>query len=199
MNKIYVPKMSESFGKTPQALVSHYLWLNNGYRPRVAVFLAYDGGGLYVEFGVDEPPAQTRYNGDGQAVYKDSAVEMFLRPFAADARYVNFEFNRAGFLLMGFGESRDGRAELSGVYKSRLNVRAYASQTDWRLSFEIPFDVLSGLYGKEFRPKDGAAANFYKCGDETPTPHYGAVFKVRGKTPDFHLSRYFGDLVFLDS
>ncbi|MDT3424944.1 hypothetical protein J2Z22_000457 [Paenibacillus forsythiae] len=37
--------------------------------------------------------------------------------------------------------------------------------------------------------------NFYKCGDETPIPHYGCWSMVNSASPDYHLSRCFWELV----
>jgi hypothetical protein len=41
-----------------------------------------------------------------------------------------------------------------------------------------------------------ARANFYKCGDETETPHFGAWSPVQTPQPDFHRPEFFGRLVF---
>ena len=39
--------------------------------------------------------------------------------------------------------------------------------------------------------------NFYKCGDETKTPHYGSWNPIENPTPDFHRPEGFGELVIL--
>ena len=36
--------------------------------------------------------------------------------------------------------------------------------------------------------------NFYKCGDETEFPHFGAWKEVAVPEPDFHRPEYFGEL-----
>ncbi|MDR2090309.1 MAG: hypothetical protein LBP62_01430 [Clostridiales bacterium] len=68
----------------------------------------------------------------------------------------------------------------------------------WELYFDIPFKMISEIYGADFRVYKGrrVRANFYKCGDETPLPHYGAAFQVESPFPEFHLPEFFGTLIF---
>ena len=39
-------------------------------------------------------------------------------------------------------------------------------------------------------------ANFYKCGDELPTPHFISWAPIEWKEPSFHRPEFFGELVF---
>ena len=39
------------------------------------------------------------------------------------------------------------------------------------------------------------AGNFYKCGDETPHPHYLAWSALSSDHPDFHRRQDFGQLL----
>jgi len=73
---------------------------------------------------------------------------------------------------------------------------AAAATTGWSLALTIPTSIfihdklptLSGIH---------ARANFYKCGDDCPEPHYLAWNDIGTPAPDFHQPRYFGELVFL--
>lgn len=58
------------------------------------------------------------------------------------------------------------------------------------------FGLFRRIYGRDVRPGQRAAGNFYKCGDETEFPHYGAWSPVRTLSPDFHRPEFFGTLVF---
>ena len=72
---------------------------------------------------------------------------------------------------------------------------AIPGPVDWRLAFSIPFGVLVRAAGaRPPRPGDRWRGNFYKCGDDTPAPHWIAWAPVDAL--DFHLPRCFGDLVF---
>jgi hypothetical protein len=39
-------------------------------------------------------------------------------------------------------------------------------------------------------------ANFYKCGDELPTPHFLSWNPIEWKEPSFHRPEQFGKLIF---
>jgi hypothetical protein len=39
-------------------------------------------------------------------------------------------------------------------------------------------------------------ANFYKCGDDLPEPHFLSWNNIIADKPDFHLPQYFGTLTF---
>ncbi len=52
------------------------------------------------------------------------------------------------------------------------------------------------IYGRDISPGHRAAANFYKCGDETAVPHYGAWSPIDTPQPDFHRPEFFGEVVF---
>ena len=67
---------------------------------------------------------------------------------------------------------------------------------EWTLEYRVPLALFKSLYGEEVRPGRRAAANFYKCGDETEVPHYGAWSPVGTPAPDFHRPEFFGEIVF---
>ncbi len=55
--------------------------------------------------------------------------------------------------------------------------------------------LFKNYYGREVKPGLEGRANFYKCGDETEFPHYGA-WSLRDGGPDFHRPEFFGSIVF---
>jgi len=48
------------------------------------------------------------------------------------------------------------------------------------------------LYWPDFRFGGDMAGNFYKCGDETASPHYLAWAPLSSAQPDFHRRQDFG-------
>lgn len=192
----------DPWDKLPPLLVDHYLWLNNGYEPRVEARLCWSSSFLYVKFRVGERPAPVRYTKFQDPVYKDSCVEFFVDVFPEKRLgYVNFEMNAQGTLLAAFGPDRDHRKPLWPEDIAGMSVISGQEHwpevgDNWHVDYNIPLGLFRKLYGEEIRPGDRAAANFYKCGDETPIPHYGAWSPVGTPTPDFHRPEFFGELVF---
>jgi hypothetical protein len=189
----------------PSLSISHYLWLNNAYRPKVEAKLCWTREYLYVRFRVGESRVRVRYSKFQDPVYKDSCVEFFIDVFpAARLGYVNFETNAAGTLLAAFGPDRSRRAPLwpedlagfDAVPSIPGTIDGEHGAADWTLEYRIPVALFRKLYGQDVRSGHRAAANFYKCGDETEVPHYGAWSRIETPSPDFHRPEFFGELVF---
>ena len=75
------------------------------------------------------------------------------------------------------------------------NFSLREGENSWSLIEIIPADVLfrSGVEswsGKSMR------ANFYKCGDNLPTPHFLSWNAIDWPEPSFHRPEFFGELVF---
>ncbi len=189
----------------PPLMVGHYLWLNNGYRPPVEARLCWSPGFLHVRFRVEERQVRVRYVKFQDPVYKDSCVEFFIDAFPESRLgYVNFETNAAGTLLCAFGPDRSNRRplwpeDLAGfevVSSIPGPVEGEYGAKAWTLEYRVPLGLFRRLYDREIGSGHRAAANFYKCGDETATPHYGAWSPVGTPTPDFHRPEFFGEVIF---
>ncbi|HSA95274.1 MAG TPA: carbohydrate-binding family 9-like protein [Acidobacteriota bacterium] len=191
--------------RIPPLAVDHYRWLENGYAPRVEARVGWSPRFLYVRFAVGEKRVRVRYMKFQDPVYKDTCVEFFVDMFPEKRLgYVNFETNAAGTLLAAFGPDRSRRTplwpeELAGFAAEgsiRGPVTGEYGASEWTLEYRVPLALFKNLYGEEVRPGRRAAANFYKCGDETEVPHYGAWSPVETPAPDFHRPEFFGELVF---
>ncbi len=189
----------------PALAVDKYLWLDNGYRPSVEAKLCYTRLYLYVRFRAGEKRVRVRYTEFQDPVYKDSCVEFFVDAFPETRLgYVNFETNAAGTLLAAFGPDRSHRKPLWPEDLAGFEVSASVEgpvdgehgREEWTLEYRVPLALFRKLYGHEIRPGLRAAANFYKCGDETEVPHYGAWSRVETPAPDFHRPEFFGEVVF---
>lgn len=186
--------------------IGHYLWLRNGYTPRVEVRLFHSAKYLHVRFEVAEKKVRVRYMRFQDPVWKDTCVEFFVDAFPAKKRgYLNFETNAAGTLLAAFGPDRHSRdplwpEDLAGFEIATSVPGPMDADLDaegWWLEYRLPLAVFRKFYGEAPGPGHRAAANFYKCGDETASPHYGAWSPVETAEPDFHRPEFFGTLVFL--
>ncbi|MCM3748114.1 carbohydrate-binding family 9-like protein [Paenibacillus pasadenensis] len=190
--------------ETPPAAVSHFLWMDNGYRPRTEAVLSYTDYELTVSFRVYESDPLIRFKDANEPVYKDSCVELFLQPSPeTDARYLNLELNAAGTRLLGIGTNRDDRRLLQPDEHPSLRIEAAAGlrdaatgETYWCIQAKLPFDWITELF-PDFKPISGAVmrGNLYKCGDETELPHYGCWSEIKSSNPNFHCSEWFGELV----
>jgi len=182
--------------------IDHYLWLTNGYRPRVEARLGWSARFLYVKFRVGEKRAPVRFTKFQDPVYKDSCVEFFVDMFPGTRLgYLNFEMNAAGVLLAAFGPDRNHRKPLWPEDLAGMSVISGEELwpevgDNWHVEYKVPLALFRKLYGEDVKPGHKAAANFYKCGDETAIPHYGAWSRVGTPGPDFHRPEYFGELVF---
>ena len=189
----------------PALIIGHYLWLDNGYKPPVEARLCLTEKYLYVRFDVQEKKVRARMTHFQDPVYKDSCVEFFVDAFPELRRgYINFEANALGTFLVAFGPDRHSRTplrkdDLRG-FRSASSIRrpmdGEAEAGHWSLAYRIPLGLFLRIYGRDVRPGQRGAANFYKCGDETEFPHYGAWSPVETPSPDFHRPEFFGTLVF---
>ncbi len=185
--------------------IDHYLWLANGYEPRVEARLCWSPRFLHVRFRAEELRIRVRYTKFQDPVYKDSCVELFVDMFPAKRLgYVNFETNAAGTLLAAFGPDRSRRTPLWPEDLAGFAVEGTVSgpvdgehgADAWTVEYRVPMGLFGKIYGEDVVPGHRAAANFYKCGDETERPHYGAWSPVDTPAPDFHRPEFFGELLF---
>lgn len=190
------------WGRVSPLSVDHYLWLTNGYKPRVEAQVCWSHRFLYVRFRVGEKRVPARYTKFQDPVYKDSCVEFFIDAAPAkELGYVNFEMNAAGALLAAFGPDRAHRRslwpeDLAGMGLIVGEELWPGVGAAWHVEYKLPLELFRKLYGEELRSGHRAAANFYKCGDETELPHYGAWSPVGTPEPDFHRPEFFGEIVF---
>ncbi len=201
-----LPGESRFWEGIPAASVDHYLWLDNGYRPRVEARVCYSPNNLYVHFIAYEPRIRVKFTRFQDPVWKDSCVEFFVDPFPEKkVGYINIETNAVGAMLIHIGPDRKTRPPISAEDLKGLEiVTSVKEPVDglhgadfWTLAYKIPLALFEKYYGDRIAPGRQARGNFYKCGDETEIPHYGAWSPVDSPKPDFHLPEFFGRLLFL--
>lgn len=190
----------------PTAQVNCYPWDENGYKPEMRAKMVYDSTALYLHLETIEhlDYMRTICTNHNEPVYEDSCMELFLMPDPEHQnQYMNFEFNSAGCLLLAIGKDRFDRKIIYGN-RDILEIRTSSQITTvsgtefclWTVECKIPFRFLKEYFGPlELTSGSSLRANFHKCGDMTLKPHYGCWNLIGSGNPDFHISRYFGELI----
>jgi hypothetical protein len=176
-------------------------WAEYGYRPEVSFYVAWSGGCFFLLFDVREDAVKAVCTDHHSPVYEDSCVEFFVqRP--GMGTYRNFEFNCIGTVLSAVRESRSSYRYLPeevmdgiGVYTSLPREPLVRNlPTHWLLLAAIPLRLLDV---SENDPVGVVLhANFYKCGDKTPVPHFVSWNPIETPSPDFHRPEFFGEMRF---
>lgn len=189
----------------PAVRLENCLWEDNGYFPRSEAKVYYTDKALHVLLISYEKEIKAIYENMNDSVCKDSCMEFFVNPTPeVDDRFLNFEFNPLGTLLLGLGKDRYVREDINLDWRDVFSVRTSVDKNNiqhysgpfWFVEFSIPFSFLTDIYGPiEFKSGKIMKANFYKCGDETAFPHYLAWNNIPISTPDFHRPEFFGELI----
>lgn len=172
------------------------------YAPQVSVRIAHTGDAVALDWTVDERYVRAAASADGGKVWEDSCVEFFMSPEGTD--YINVECNCAGRVLCGVGPGREWRFRHAPEALAAISRHASLAgepfdtreaSAPWRLSVLIPS---SFFFSGESRDLSGldATANFYKCGDRLPQPHFLSWQPVGTENPDFHRPEFFGKIHF---
>lgn len=158
--------------------------------------LCWNDDGIHVRMHAIEQDIRAEHTAPLAPVCEDSCLEFFFCPVSGDNRYLNIEFNPNCCVFFGIGYGRHDRLRMVPRTDPFTSI---AERTDdgWQITYTVPFSLICELF-PDFVPEAGRtmAANFYKCGDLTPQPHYFSWNNIPLKDPDFHCSAYFGQLVF---
>ena len=196
-----IADISKQLDHVRQEIIDHAPWNAFPYKPQASFAMAYGDSSVYLKFFVEEKHVRAVYSEPNQPVYKDSCVEFFVS-FGDEPEYYNFEFNCAGTCLLSFGEQRNNRKMTTADLIKSIAFQSSIKPTTkkdanigWELTLVIPFDAfqyhqITSMKGKKCR------ANFYKCGDDLPEPHFLAWNMINTEEPDFHRPEFFGTLEF---
>lgn len=205
MNRVYriqsVPGAPEDWGALPAASIDVNPWGLGGPLPPCEARVALGPDRFFVMLRAWEANLSVVTHAMNGPVWEDSCIEFFLNPAPGrDERYLNFEVNAEGVMLLGFGADRHARSLLGfdpALFRIRADVPPGGAAA-WRepfytLSFEIPLSFLEEQYGKlDLRRGARLAGNFQKCGEKTANPHYGVWNPILTPEPDFHQPSHFG-------
>lgn len=173
------------------------------YCPEVKFRMAWCPDGLVLHYKVNEQSVRACYGEDDGEVWTDSCVECFIRN-ADDVRYYNIECNCIGAMLIGARTCREDRRRLSvevlGKVKrwttlAREPFGVKDEPTAWELALVIPSEVFASHHPLDLKEGAHLRANFYKCGDDLPVPHYVSWNAIEADKPNFHSPECFGEVV----
>lgn len=178
--------------------IEYIPWTGYLYKPKVQFSIAHSNNNILLKYEVKEKHIRAVNTTINSPVWEDACVEFFIE--LDEDGYYNFEFNCIGTALVGFGKGRNGRELLTEETIRKIKYRAIINNTkdysiEWELTVVIPIDVfvyhrLSSLHNKQCR------ANFYKCGDQLPEPHFVSWANIQSPEPNFHLPEFFGAIEF---
>ena len=175
--------------------------------PKVTAKALYSSTPLFIRFQVQEKYIQAKHTELQSMVCQDSCVEFFVAPI--NAGYYNFEVNCIGTLHLGYGKERHNRIKIEDSDLKQINISTSlpkgiaipssitGPKSGYSVSYSIPFSLFEKYSNTEL-PRQGTVwnANFYKCGDLTPEPSWGAWNPVKTLQPDFHRPEFFGEIIF---
>ena len=175
----------------PAAQIDEYPW-GGEYRPRSWAKLVRLGDEGYVVrmFSAEKDP-RAAYVFYGEPVWQDSALEWFLQPIEGDPRYFNIEMNAAGNSVCKIGTCRADRV----WFDVPPSVVAEPVADGWQVTCFLPFSEIARLFdvpAASLLSAKTLRGNFYKCGEETEFPHFGAWKGPTTPQPDFHTPGDFG-------
>lgn len=166
----------------------------------VTVRVAHDGERIFLYYEISGEHVRAANTQDFGSVWEDSCVEFFMQK-SGETSYRNFECNILGVLLAAHHQTREVSERMPGEIMQAIKRHSFINQRfengnqvcDWSMYLEIPKKAMGyspdeSLTGKTIK------ANFYKCGDETPEPHFISWNPIDLAKPNFHVPQFFGTL-----
>jgi hypothetical protein len=215
MKKLHVPFYPQISGKdigdlttvlvenSASDMVENVNWPKQfPYKPLTEFNILRSDTSLFIHFNVRGNLLKAAYSDDQSPVHEDSCVEFFCQVPGSEY-YCNFEFNCIGTCSASRRKGRNvdvqlfNKAEMQTIKRlPSIGRRAFNEMQgnfEWELSIEIPF-ALMGIDSANLPTK--LKANFYKCADDTDSPHFVSWNAIATEQPDFHRPEFFGELEF---
>ncbi len=191
--------VSEALDTQKKQTLNYVPWQEYSYKPQVNFVIAHSENNIFLKFYVTEKYLRAVNTDINSPVYEDSCVEFFIN--FDDKGYYNFECNSLGTFLLYFGKDRNVRQPLPEEAiraiktVSTIEKNIEDNTVSWTITWKIPMTTF--VYHPDLQLSGHTySANFYKCGDKTPEPHYVAWSNIGTEKPDFHTPQYFGKLRF---
>jgi len=174
------------------------------YCPNVEFAIAHQNDAILLHYRVEENSPRATVANDLGNVWEDSCCEFFFS-LNTDTDYYNLESNCISTVLLCNGKGRNNRTQAPTNILNQINRWASLGrepfeqcegQQTWQLALIIP---VSAFFHHHIETLSGQIlrANFYKCGDKTPQPHFLSWNEINIPSPDFHRPDFFGQLTFL--
>lgn len=213
MKKIEIPKIAignydtEKLNETFVTLTAQKIECCNWpkqfpYTPEVSFKAFHNGEKLFLQFCVTEKDIHSVIEENFGQVWTDPCVEMFISP--EEGCYYNFECTCIGRMLAAC--HRTNAETMRMPPETLATIERYPSlgndnfalregETTWSMIEVIPATT---LFNHKLESWEGKSmrANFYKCGDNLPHPHFLSWNKIDFERPNFHLPEFFGEVTF---
>lgn len=177
-------------------------WKEYPYIPETKFWIGYSSRELFLHYSVLEQGPIARFDKINDPVCLDSCVEFFVSP--GEGPYFNFEFNATGTPYAAYGHDRNSSTPLSPQQVRSIRRRALPATAFHNATYEVPWSLTVGIplaffAGTALKNPSGQtfSANFYKCAEQTATPHFVTWSPVTTESPDFHRPEFFGAITFL--
>ena len=198
MNYVIRVEKEIDFSRAEKALISNYKW-TEGYAPEAyAELICVEGRGFALRMTAIESNPKAVYTKFDDPVYKDSCLEFFGN-FNNGDKYWNFEMNSNGAFLAAVRTDRYNKTSIK-MLAPLPKVKAFKEDDKWSVEVFFSNDWIGKTFGKfSFERGETFKGNFYKCGDETASPHFGCHFPIdpeKVPNPRFHKPEYYGKLLF---
>ncbi|HWJ29332.1 MAG TPA: carbohydrate-binding family 9-like protein [Flavisolibacter sp.] len=191
----------ESLSITMDKLDRHAIhfspWKNFTDEPKANFSIAYNQDKIYLKYYVTEKTIRAAVNNTNGAVWEDSCVEFFIA--FDDTGYYNIEVNCIGILLTGFGKGKERQLLDPCIVEQIKCTTCMVKKEDGSYHWELLLCIPQSLFihhQHSFQKGLKCRANFYKCGDALPEPHFKSWSNIEASEPNFHLPEFFGMLEF---
>lgn len=197
-------ELNKVFDTLPANEINECNWQDSfPYMPKATFKMFHDGNTLYIKFDVTENDIHTLVTQDFGEVWTDPCVEFFVSP-ENNSEYYNFECTCIGKMLLAWhpkdAPKENAPLELLNTIEripslGKENFALRKGENQWSLIEAIPAKALfrSGI---DTWSNKTMHANFYKCGDNLPTPHFISWNAIKWHEPSFHRPEFFGELIF---
>ena len=175
------------------------------YTPRAQFRIACTSEAFLLQYRADESTVRAQFGDDNGNVWTDSCMEFFLAPDPASETYYNLECNCIGTVLLGTrgGDVKKEHAAVESLRQvdrwsslGRVPFGERPASEPWTVALVVPFgvywhhDIAQSLKSGRLTMR----ANFYKCGDDLPQPHFLSWSPIDNDKPNFHLPQFFGEI-----
>lgn len=194
-----VDKISDLLNTFDRHKLEYVPWPEFSGKAKVYFAIAHNSSNVFLKYYVEEKYLRAENNIVNSPVHEDSCVEFFIS-FDEGVNYYNIEFNCAGTGLIEYGSSKENRHLLDTALVNNLKKKSVifsenGKGANWQLTLVIPLSTFIHTPIKKLTDIS-CRANFYKCGDMLPEPHFISWENIIAESPNFHLPQFFGRLVF---
>ncbi len=171
-----IEKVSLTMDSLEKHSIDQQPWKEYPYKPKVYFSIGHSGNCLFLKYYVSESTVRASYTRPNDPVFKDSCVEFFIA-LDSESEYYNFEFNAIGTCKLNFGTNRNDRKLVSEEaisdirFVTNIKNNSEDGNISWQIMIVIPVSTFTEHNMTSFHEHKGRA-NFYKCRDDLPVPHF---------------------------